>query len=147
MDLGKAILWFSVALVSSGTVGYIFGFWEAQPAIKPLAIVGVVAATVAAIILVAVARTFLRPRSLQVSLNRLSLGTRVSLLWSGVAIVAAINISAFIGFTIGFRTAQSVVDILSGAGVVATLVGSAAVLIGIVSMRFYRDRSRDYVRR
>ena len=39
MDLGKAILWFSVALVSSGTVGYIFGFWEAH--IKPLAIVGV----------------------------------------------------------------------------------------------------------
>ena len=135
MYVGRAILWFSVALVGSGIVGYVFGFWEARPTINTLAIMGAVAVVVAAITGVATVRAFLRSRSLHVSLNRLSVDATIGLVWSGVAIVAGINISAFLGFTIGLRTAQSVTDILSGVGVIATLVASTAVLVVIMSKR------------
>ena len=140
MNVGRAILWFSVALVGSGMVGYVFGFWEARPTINTLAIMRAVAVVVAAITVVAIVRAFLRSRSLHVSLNRLSVGATIGLVWSGVAIVVGINISAFLGFTIGLRTAQSVTDILSGVGVVATLVASTAVLVVIMSKRRSRYR-------
>ena len=117
--------------------GYVLGFWEAQPNINTLAIVGAVAVVVAAITMTVVVRAFLRSRSLHVSLNRLAVAPRIGLLWSAVAIVAGINVGAFLGFAIGLRTAQSVADILSVVGVVATIVAADAVLVGI-----YTSRSR-----
>ena len=145
MDLDRAILWSSVAFVGSGMIGYVFGFWEAQPTINTLAIVGAVAVVVAAITVTAMVRAFLRSRSLHVSLNRLALAPRIGLLWSGVAVVAGINVGAFLGFTIGLRTAQSVADILSGVGIVAMLVATVAVLAGITykgGSHYKRNRRR-----
>ena len=138
MSIGRALLWFSVAPVGSGMVGYAFGFWKARPAINTLAIVGIVVAVVAAITMAVTVRAFLRSRSLHVSLNHLSVDARIGLVWSAVAIVVGINVGAFLGFAIGYRTAQSVSDILSGVGVVATLVASTAALIGVI----YARRSR-----
>ena len=137
MDVGRAILWFSVALVGSGMAGCLFGFREARPTFNTLAIVGAVAVVVAAIIVAAMARAFLRSRSFHGSLNRLSVGARIGLVWSVVAIVAGINIGAILGFVIGLRTAQSVSDVLAVVGVVA-LVASTAALIGFM----YTRRSR-----
>lgn len=151
MDIGKAILWTSIVLVASGIVGYVFGFREARPTISAFAMVGAVAVLVAAITVVAITvaamgRAFLRPRSLHVSLDRLTVGVRIGLVWIGIAIVAGINIGAFLGFTIGLRTAQFVSDILFVVGVVA-LVASASVLIGIMYTRRSRYRCRDDIRR
>ena len=140
MDLGRAILWSSVALAGSGIAGYVFGFREAQPTINTLAIVGAVALALAAITLAATVLAYLRSRSLNVSLNRLSVGARIGLVWSGVAILVVVNIGAFIGFTIGIRTAQSVTDILPGVGIVAAAVASATMLIGVMYARRSRCR-------
>ena len=111
--------------------GCVIGFWEARPVINTLAIVGAVAVAVATISVTAVVRAYLRSRSLHVSMKRLPVASRIRLLWSGVAIVASVNVGAFVGFTVGLRTAQSVADILLGLGVVAMLVATAAVLAGV----------------
>ena len=132
MDIGRAILWSSVALVGSGTIGYGFGFWEARPALDALVIVGTLTGVLAAITVAAMVLAFLRARSLHLSLGCLPGTPRIGLVWSGLAIFASINIGAFFGFAIGLRTAESVTDILSGIGVVAILVASAAILIGII---------------
>ena len=140
MDAGKAIFWTGVALVGSTMVGYGFGFWEARPAMNATAIVGALAVVIAAVAVAAMIRAFLRSRSLQLSLNHMSMGVRIGLVWGGVAIVACINIGAFLGFITGLRTAQSVMDILSGVGVVAMIVASTAVLIAVVYSRRFRYR-------
>ena len=135
MDVGRAILWSSVALAGSGIAGYVFGFREAQPTISTLAIVGAVALAVAAITVAGAVMAFLRYRSLHVSLNRLSVGARIGLVWSGVAILVVVNIGAFLGFTIGIQTAQSVTDILWAVGIVAAAVASATALSGVMYAR------------
>ena len=138
MVLGRAILWVSAALAGSGMVGYAFGFWEARPTFNAPAIVGTVAIAVAMVAVTVIVRAYLRTRSPQLSLKRKPTGARIRLAWCGIAIFAAINIGAFLGFTIGVRTAQSVTDILAGVGVVAVLVAAAVMLVGII----YTRRSR-----
>ena len=140
MNVGSAILWSIVALVGGGMAGYIFGFWEARPTIDALAIVGAIAVVLVAITAAAMVRAFLRSRSLHVSLNHMSVDAKVGLVWSAVAIVASINIGAFLGFTIGLRTAQSVTDALSRVGIAAMVVAIAAALIGVISTWRFRYR-------
>ena len=120
--------------------GYVFGFWEARPVINTLAIVGTVAVAVATITGTAIAVLSLRSHSLHLSMSRLPVAPRIGLLWSGVAIVAGINVGAFLGFTIGLRTAQSVADILSGVGVAAMLVATVAMIVGLIYMRRSRHK-------
>lgn len=135
MHVGNTVLWLIAALLCSGIAGYAFGFWEARPAIHPLAIVGAVAVVVAVIIAGAIARTRLHIRSFPISPTGQSPGARVGLAWAGVAILAGINAGALLGFIVGLRTAQVLVDILFLAGVVAAPIALTAALVLIMSRR------------
>ena len=135
MDIGATVLWFGVAIAGGGMAGYVFGFWEARPSIHPLAIVGALAIVVALIALAAKGRTFLRSRPFHVSPTGQSSDAKVGLVWAGAAILAGLNIGAFLGFTVGLRTAQAFMDVLSGVGVVAAIVALAAAIVVIVSKR------------
>ena len=131
MDVGRALLWFAVATLCSGIVGYGFGFVEAQPTISALAVVGAAAMAIAVIIAAATLRSLLHSHSIQALLKGLSM--RTGLVWTGVAVVAGLNIGGFLGFTFGLQTAQSLLDFLSAVGLVAAAVlAGAALLIGII---------------
>ena len=131
MDVGRALLWFAVATLCSGIVGYSFGFAEAQPTIDALAIVGTAAVVVAASMVVAMLVGLIESLSLRALLTRLLL--RTGFVWTGVAIVAGMKVGGFLGFAAGLRTAQSLSNSLYGVGlVVAAVLAGAALLIGII---------------
>ncbi len=138
-------MWCGIAFVGSGMAGCVFGIWEARPVINILALVGAVAVAAATITVTAIAAVSLRSHWLHLSMSRLPVAPRIGLIWSGIAIVASINVGAFLGFTFGLRTAQSVADILSGVGIVVMLVAAVAVLAGITykgRTHYRRNRRR-----
>ena len=135
MDLGRVALWSIVAVAGSGGVGYLFGFWEARPAIDILTIVGAVALAAAVVAGTMFARAFLRSRRLSFSLGRPTTNQRVGLFKSGIAIFVCINVGAFLGFNAGLQTAQTVAGVLSVVAVVVVLAAVVAMLFGIIYIR------------
>ena len=106
-----------------------------------MAIVGALALLFAAVAAVAMILAFLRSHSVHFSLNHMSMGVRIGLVWGGVAIVACINIGALLGFIVGLQTAQSATEILSGVGVVvAILAALAALVVGLMYTKRFRYR-------
>ena len=134
MDVGRLTLWFIVALAASGMVGYAYGFREVRPAIDLLAMVGALALTAAVIAGAVFARAYPRSQTRRIRLPRLPANRRVGLLWSGGAILIGINAGAFLGFNAGLRTAESVADVLSAVGIIASLAAIAAALFGVVQV-------------
>ena len=124
VDIPKVLTWFCVLLVTSFVVSYIIGVWAAQPVTGFYAKVGLVALPTLVILAAALAWRFLirvlgKAESI-LRLHRLFSSTdgdrRKTLQWIGVAIVGGSGIGGGLGYFIGSRTAQSIIDSFASLG-------------------------------
>ena len=140
MDVSRALFWFYVALVCSSVAAYLFGFRAAEPTTSAFAMVGAVAIAVLVFVMALQVKASLQSLWPYMSLHNLSVGASIGPVWSGVVVSVGIVVGGFLGYHLGFRTAQSVSDFLSGLGVVVTLVAVTVVLVGITSTKRRRYR-------
>ena len=142
--------WFAVFLVLGGIVGYIVGFRSAQPIGGAFAPFGIIVAAIAVITGAILARSFLRI-SLRWILDILSFArlfgsmsgdSRKTLMWVGVAFVCGSAIGGGPGYLIGMRTAQLILDMFAGLGIVVfgALIAVAVALLAIAAARPSRYR-------
>ena len=100
---------------------------------------------VAAVVLVL---RFLRGFQLpEIRLWRVEGNLKKTLIGAGIAFAVGGGIAGFLGYTIGFQTAQSVYDLLAGVGTIvipATLIGVVLLVLFAVANKQGQGRSRRY---
>ena len=137
VDMGAVFAWLSVGFIGSFIACYVIGFRAAQPVLEGL--VGQVGAIVVAILVVAaivLVWRFLRGFQLpRIRLWRVEGSLRKTLYWAGAAFAVSCGIGGFLGYTIGFQTAQFVYDLLAGVGtivLVAIAIGASAIVAALL---------------
>ena len=109
------------------------------------AIVVVFLAVAAIVLVLRFLRGFQLPR---IRLWRVEGSLRKTLYWAGAAFAVSCGIGGFLGYAIGFQTAQFVYDLLAGVGTIvigAIVIGAAILLITAMANRQGQGRqSRRY---
>ena len=152
-DMGAVFAWLGVGFIGSFIACYVIGFRAAQPVLEGL--VGQVGAIVVAFLAVAaivLVLPFLRGFQLpRIRLWRVEGNLRKTLYWAGAAFAVSCGIGGFLGYAIGFQTAQFVYDLLAGVGtivIVAIVIGAAILFFtAMANQQGQRRQSRRYRRR
>ena len=150
VNIPRILGWFAVFLVLGGVVGYIVGFQSAQPIGGAFARLGISVAAIAVITGVILARSFLQ-RLLRWILDILSFArlfgpmsgdSRKTLMWVGIAFVSGGVIGGGSGYLIGMRTAQLILDMFAGLGIIVliALIGAAVAFVAVEAGRSSRHK-------
>ena len=149
-DMGAVFAWLGVGFIGSFLACYVIGFRAAQPVLEGLfgqvgAIVAVLLAAVAIVLVLRFLRGFKLPR---IRLWRVEGSLRKTLYWAGATFVVSCGIGGFLGYAIGFQTAQFVYDLLAGLGTLvigAIAIGVAILFItAMANQQGQRRQSRRY---
>ena len=134
VDMGAVFAWLGVGFIGSFIACYVIGFRAAQPVLEGL--VGQVGAIVVAFLAVAaivLVFRFLRGFQLpRIRLWRVEGSLRKTLYWAVAAFAVSCGIGGFLGYAIGFQTAQFVYDLLAVVGtivIVAIVIGAILLII------------------
>ena len=153
VDTRRVLGWSVLVALCGVIVGYVMGFWAADPVLDEL--YGVVGAVVVGILLV-VGAVWVMPH---LPWHMLSLrwlwpiegDARKTFFWSCGGIVVGGALGGTLGYVAGVQTAQFIYDILAGIGVIAVVAGLiGAVVLMVVGSRGKsrrrggRRRSRRY---
>ena len=149
-DMGAVFAWLGVGFIGSFIACYVIGFRAAQPVLEGLvgqvgAIVVVFLAVTAIVLVLRFLRGFQLPR---IRLWRVEGSLRKTLYWAGAAFAVSCGIGGFLGYAIGFQTAQFVYDLLAGVGAIvigAIVIGAAILLItAMANLQGQGRQSRRY---
>lgn len=149
-DMGVVFAWVGIGFIGSFIACYVIGFRAAQPVLQGLfgqvgAIFVVFLAAVAIVLVLRFMRGFKLPR---IQLWRVEGSLRKTLYWACATFAVSCGIGGFLGYVIGFQTAQFVYDLLAGVGILvigAIAIGVAIVVItALANQQGQRRPSRRY---